>query len=157
MTAPASTPSEPPVDLGQALAPGLLRRLAALFYDALLLLAVLVVASILPLLANGGETISHPLARLLFQLYLLLVVFVYFGWHWSHGGQTLGMRAWRLRALRSDGHAMGWGDALKRFAAAGLALLPLGLGLIWCLFDRDGLAWHDRLSASRLVLSAKRR
>ncbi|MBF0255118.1 MAG: RDD family protein [Gammaproteobacteria bacterium] len=150
-----SEPADSPIDLSQAAVPGLLRRLAALLYDGLLLAALLFIASILPLLANGGEAITQPLARLLQQLYLLLVIFVYFGWHWSHGGQTLGMRAWRLRLLRADGQPLSWSDALRRFLAAIPALLPLGLGLLWCLFDRDGLAWHDRLSASRLVLTAK--
>jgi uncharacterized RDD family membrane protein YckC len=157
MTDPSSAPVEPIVDLDQALAPGLARRLAALFYDGLLLAALLVLATALATPLIGEQGLQNPWSKLAFQGYLVLVIYLYYAWHWSHGGQTLGMRAWRLRALRSDGHAMGWGDALKRFAAAGLALLPLGLGLIWCLFDRDGLAWHDRLSASRLVLSAKRR
>lgn len=144
-----------PVDLTQAATPGLFRRLAALFYDSMLLIAVLFLAAALATPLIGAQGLQGQWAKVLFQAYLAVVAFLYFGWHWSHGGQTLGMRAWRLRALREDGRPMTWGDGLKRFLAALAALLPFGLGLIWCLFDRDGLAWHDRLSASRLVITAK--
>jgi uncharacterized RDD family membrane protein YckC len=142
-------------DITQAAAPGLLRRLAALFYDGLLLLALLFIATALVTPLIGEQGLQSTWARVLLQLYLLLVCFLYFGWHWTHGGQTLGMRAWRLRALREDGQTMNWSDSLKRFLAAIPALLPFGLGLIGCLLDPQRLAWHDRLSATRLVLTAK--
>jgi uncharacterized RDD family membrane protein YckC len=146
--------SEPAIDLSQAASPGLLRRLAAICYDLLLLAGVLVLAAALATGVSGGQPITG-LARLLFQLYLLLVCYLYFAWQWTKGGQTLGMRAWRLQLLRDDGRPLGWGDALKRLLLAGLALLPLGLGLLWSLFDPDRLAWHDRLSKTRLVLVRK--
>jgi uncharacterized RDD family membrane protein YckC len=131
--------------------PGLLRRLAAIFYDSLLLfaLALVVTAALLPL--TGGEAIrpGQPAYRIL----LCLVGFVFFAGFWVHGGQTLGMRAWRLRVVRADGGRLRWRDALARFAAALLSWLVCGLGFLWVLVDRDGLAWHDRLSGTRLVLA----
>jgi uncharacterized RDD family membrane protein YckC len=157
MGAEQDNPAPVATDLSEAASPGILRRVAAIFYDSLLVAAVLAIASILPLLANGGEPIAAPPARLLFQLYLLLVWFLYFGWHWTHGGQTLGMRAWRLKLLGEDGLPLAWHAALKRFLAAFIALLPLGIGLLWGLLDPHRRAWHDRLSGTRLVLTAKRR
>lgn len=142
-------------DLSQAAAPGLLRRLAALLYDGLLVAASLFVASIPPFVFNGSTPITEPWVKALFQLYLLLVMFLYFAWHWRCGGQTLGMRAWRLRLLRMDGRPATWGDCAMRFLAAILSLAPAGLGLIWSLFDTQGLALHDRLSRTRLVLTVK--
>lgn len=146
--------SEPPIDLSQAASPGLLRRLAAIGYDLMLLAGVLVLAAALATLASGGQPITGP-ARLLFQGYLLLVCYLYFTWQWTKGGQTLGMRAWRLKLLRDDGRLPGWGDALIRLLLAVPSLLPLGLGLLWSLLDPDRLAWHDRLSHTRLVLIRK--
>lgn len=141
-----------PPDLSQAAVPGLLRRLAAMFYDTLLLAAVLFVAAALALLINGGETItqSHPLYPV-YTGYMVIIGFLFFAWFWVHGGQTLGMRAWRFKVLRDDGLALTWADALKRFLFALLSLLPCGLGFIWSLFDADKRAWHDRLSHTRLV------
>jgi len=133
-------------------APGLLRRLGAMFYDSLLLAAVLFFAA-LPYLLIAGGTPTGALSRYLFQLYLLACVFFFFGWFWTHGGQTLGMRAWRIRLARSDGAGVTWADAGKRFALALCSLLFLGLGYLWVLHDREKLAWHDRLSGTRLIVT----
>ena len=130
--------------------PSLPRRLAAIAYDLLLLLAVLFVASFLALMVNGGAPVQS--GNPFYTAYMLLVVFLIYTWFWVHGGQTLGMRAWRLRVLRNDGQPLTWGDALKRFLCAFLSLLPLGIGFFWSVFDNENRAWHDRLSHTRLVL-----
>ena len=131
--------------------PGLLRRLAAIAYDSLLLCGILLVAALpLPLV---GEAIGHSWwLQLLIQAYLISVCLLFFGWFWVHGGQTLGMRAWRLAVIRADGGRITWRLAAARFAAAILSWVVLGLGFLWVLFDADKLAWHDRLSGTRLVL-----
>jgi uncharacterized RDD family membrane protein YckC len=90
------------------------------------------------------------------QLYLLLIAFAFFGWFWVHGGQTLGMRAWRLRLVSADGGPVSWKQAAIRFAAALLSWSCLGLGFFWALIDREKRAWHDRLSGTRLILLPKR-
>lgn len=130
---------------------GLPRRLAAIVYDLLLLVALLMVATLALLLVSGAENVP----RVLLQAWVLLISFAFFGWFWTHGGQTLGMRAWRLKLVRDSGGAVGWADAARRFLAAILAWLPAGLGFIWSLFDRERLAWHDRLSHTRLVITPK--
>lgn len=131
--------------------PGLLRRFGAILYDALAAFSVLFVADalvIIPLQGIWGiEDIGrHPL----FQLFQVLVVGAFYCGFWTHGGQTLGLRAWRLRVVRDDGRPLRWQDALKRCVAALLSWLPAGLGFVWAAFDREGLAWHDRLSGTRL-------
>jgi len=149
------------IDMTQARVPGLLRRLAAILYDSVLLLGLLMLAVallVIPYEQLVGAPFPHEelLHRLALQAYLVLVVGAFFAFFWVRGGQTLGMRSWRLRVLRDDGEPLRWRHAWRRFGAAFLSLAPLGLGLLWCLLDRDGLAWHDRLSRTRLVLVAKR-
>ena len=136
---------------------GLLRRLGALLYDSLLLAGLLLLATavlIIPydLLAARPYPQGELLHRTLLQLYLLAVIAGFFVYFWTHGGQTLGMSAWRLRVVRDDGNPLSLKDALQRFAWATLSLLPAGLGLWWSLFDPDRLAWHDRRSRTRLVM-----
>lgn len=129
----------------------LLRRLGAIFYDSLLLLAVLFVAGLpLPLIPESVRL--DPWVRYATLAYLLLVSFVFFGWFWTHGGQTLGMRAWRLRVISEDGEPVGWQRAGRRFAWSILSWAAAGLGFLWSLADRQRLAWHDRLSGTRLIL-----
>lgn len=137
----------------------LARRLAAMFYDGLLLVAILMIATALMLPFSGGEAITaadHPWLEFAYRLLLGGLVVLFFGTFWTRSGQTLGMASWRLRVEREDGSLLTWGDTTKRLAAAVLSLLPMGLGFVWMLFDRDGRAWHDRLSRTRVVLLPKR-
>ncbi len=138
---------------------GLIRRLAALVYDALLVIAVLMVVGALVaagvLLALGGEQGALYPAPAWFQLLMLGALggawYLLFGWFWTHGGATLGMQAWHLQVQRSDGGPLDWRLASLRFAAAGLSLASLGLGYLWLLFDPQRRSWHDRLSNTRVV------
>lgn len=141
-------------------APGLLRRLASIFYDSLLLAALWFVVSAAFLAASGGR-LSSP-DRPLWLLYsfrggLLLITYLFFASFWTHGGQTLGMRAWRLKLVGPEGGPVNWTRATLRFAAALLSLAALGLGLLWVLVDREKRAWHDSLSGTQLVLLPKAR
>lgn len=138
--------------------PGLARRLVAMLYDGLLLAALWFVVTALLLAVSGGH-LADP-GRSTWQLYtlrasLLLITFIFFAGFWVHGGQTLGMRAWRLRLVNASGGPVSWNQAVWRFAAAIPCIGLLGIGLLWVLIDRDHYALHDRLSGTRLVVLAK--
>ena len=66
------------------------------------------------------------------QAWLFLVVTVYFVWFWSHGGQTLAMKTWRLQIKNKDGSAVKAPRALMRTLLAWGWFLP-GLALAWAL------------------------
>jgi uncharacterized RDD family membrane protein YckC len=136
-------PTEPPQPAG------LLRRLAAMLYDALLLTAVYIVAGFVALAATGGEAV--PSGSVWYQTYLLLIAMLFLCGFWINGGQTLGLKTWRLRVEAADGGPVDTRRALLRFAAGILALAPAGLGLFWLLFDPERRALHDRLSGTRVV------
>ena len=134
---------------------GLLRRLGAMLYDGLLLAGVMIVAAIpLPFFESAADV--SVWVRTLIRIYLVLVCFLYFGWFWTHGGQTLGMRAWRLQLRRIDGQNLAWSTAVARFAGALLSWLALGLGFFWVALDPQNRAWHDRLSKSIVVVLPRR-
>jgi uncharacterized RDD family membrane protein YckC len=134
--------------------PSLRRRLAAISYDAVLLAAIFMLAS-LPFVTYAAGPPAGTLLRISFQLYLALVAFLFFGWFWVRNGQTPGMLAWRLKLVQRDGAPVTWPLAATRFAAAFLSWTCLGLGFLWVLVDRDKLAWHDRMSGTRLRLLPK--
>ncbi len=147
---PESTPSD--YTLGAA---ALWRRLASIVYDTLLLAAVLMTATAILLPLTGGEPIEG-LAVWPYRLYLLLIGCGFFAVFWHFGGQTLGMRAWRLQVRGSEG-PVSWREAWVRSLTAILSWLPLGLGYFWSIFDIEQRAWHDRLSGTRLLVIPKRR
>ena len=128
---------------------GLPRRLASMAYDCLVLAGVLMVAAF-PVVVLARNALPHSPWRALFQGYLLLVAIIYFGGFWVHGGQTPGMRAWRLTLTTPAGQGVSWKQALLRLLAAVLSSLPAGLGWLWMLIDPQGLTWHDRMSGTRV-------
>jgi uncharacterized RDD family membrane protein YckC len=131
--------------------PGFFRRLAATFYDLLLLIAVLFVATAILLPLNAGEAFTSQ--QFFFPVYLLLVSFLFYAWFWTHGGQTLGLRAWKIRVLTFDMKPISWKQALLRFIAAILSWGFFGLGFLWILIDKNQRSWHDHLSKTALFFT----
>ena len=146
LTAPVPIPdpsSLPPLEPAS-----LFKRCAAFAYDVLLLVGLAASFTLLAVVVHG-EAIAP--GNLWFQFALLAIVTVFFCGFWSQGGQTLGMRAWRIRVVGQDGAPLSWPRSVLRLAAGMLALLPLGLGLWWGIFDAQRRGWHDRLTNTRVV------
>ena len=129
--------------------PGVFRRLAALLYDAMLVLAVVLLATFPVVILTGGEAVAA--GNPLYKTYLFVIVFFYFAWHWVRGGQTLGMRAWRLRVTRDDGGPLTWWHALLRFLVGLVSLSLLGFGFFWALGDARRRTWHDRAAQTVVI------
>jgi len=70
---------------------------------------------------------------------------------WSRGGQTIGMRAWRLRVVGADDAPLRWPRALLRFVVGLISLAALGIGFLWGLFDSQKRTWHDIAAGTLLV------
>ncbi len=130
------------------------RRLFALLYDSLLLVALLFLATLilLPFTQSYIEA-GNPFYR----MYLFLVICGFYLWFWLHGGQTLGMRAWRLQiqALDNSKNPIKLYQALLRLSCACLSFLCFGLGFIWSLVDPNKLTWHDYCSQTVLIVLPK--
>jgi uncharacterized RDD family membrane protein YckC len=130
--------------------------MAALFYDLLVLIAIWMFAAALVLLMFGGEVDvanQPPLYHAVLQAVLLGLTAIYFVISWSRGGQTIGMRAWRVRIVDASGRSPDARRSLFRFALALVSLIA-AFGFIWCLFDAQGRAWHDVMAKTRMVLNA---
>jgi uncharacterized RDD family membrane protein YckC len=128
---------------------GLGRRFLAMLYEGLLLLAVLFVSA----LAFQGAAITSLVgwSRHLFQLYLFLIIGLYFIWCWLRGGQTLAMKTWKLKLVQVTGDPITPKQALVRYVFAWISFLTIGLGFLWAAIDRDRQFLHDRLAATRIV------
>ena len=146
--------------------------MACFLYEGVLLFGVLMVAGLL--YGTATDQRHALLGRHGLQAFLFVVLGGYFAWFWSHGGQTVAMKAWRIRVLRADGAPLSIAHALLRyllgwlwFAPALLALwwagasgtgpifgaLAAGVagyaGLAWLRPDRQ--FWHDVAGGTRLV------
>jgi uncharacterized RDD family membrane protein YckC len=131
-------------------APGMLRRLASMLYESILLFAVAFLATWLFQFAAGTLRIEGWRMHVL-QLFLLAVFALYFLWCWLRGGQTLAMKTWRIRLVSKRGHGkLAPAAALLRFACAAV-LVPTTIGIFWALVDRDHQFLHDRLAGSLLI------
>jgi uncharacterized RDD family membrane protein YckC len=128
----------------------MLRRLASMLYESILLFAVWFVAVWLFQFAAATFDIAGWRRHLL-QAFVIAVFALYFLYCWLRGGQTLAMKTWRIRLVSKDGHRdLAPKAALLRFAAA-LLLVPTLLGILWALIDRDRQFLHDRLAGSLLI------
>ncbi|WP_152388840.1 RDD family protein [Azotobacter salinestris] len=142
-------------------AAGLPRRLAAMFYDFLLCIALLIVVTFLYKLIQMAIIGSERLRQLsdagaldgdpLLSSLLFFCLFGFFTKFWTHKGQTLGMQVWGLRVQNSDGTAIDLWQALLRFLIAIASWLCFGLGYLWMLWDKQGRTWQDMYSNSQVV------
>jgi uncharacterized RDD family membrane protein YckC len=128
-----------------------LRRLAIMAYDAIAVIALLMLVTALAMLAGFRElsVVRDPL----YSACLAAAWFLYLGWCWRRGGMTVGMRAWRVRIETLPGERPGWCACLVRFRGSLLSGAAAGLGFLWSLYDRDRRCWHDIASRTRLLRS----
>lgn len=127
---------------------GIILRIGVMFYDSLLLLAVLFLVGVL-IGPTFNITLEHPLAPLVFYLDLL-VAFLFFAWSWTHGGQTLGLKTWKLKLVSTKGESVTWKQSLLRYLASIVCWLSFGVGFLWCYTNKDRLAWNDLWSNTRI-------
>ena len=153
---------------------GFLKRITVIVYDGLLLVGVTMVgyALLFALLSILPAAFDRSIAgKTLKVVYLLSVSFCFYGWFWTHGGQTLGMKVWNLYLVDRQGKFITWKMAALRYATALLSWLAIagvlfyagierwyfaiGLGFTWIIFDKNSLAWHDILTGTKIVYVAK--
>ena len=164
---------------------GLLRRLGAILSDSMVIFGLLALTTLIifvPILHKLGKNAMVPaevgwLWSGLYFLTLLSVCFSFFGYFWRRSGQTIGMRAWRIKVETCDGKLLTWSASLRRWVlalspwaismvvfnmaevmhstllkATGAGVILLGLaGVLVMYTNPERLTWYDRLSRSRLI------
>lgn len=125
-------------------------RLLALLYDLFPAFGLWCVVAALFTFAHGDAVRGGWLGLGEFAA-MWLVTGVYATASWRRGGQTLGMRPWKLHVTSLADDTPSWRALWLRYALGSLALLCVGAGFCWALFDKDRLALHDRASGTRLI------
>ena len=163
--------------------PTIFKRLLATFYDAFLLLATMFIATALTMPFTKGEIGAGN--NIYMSLYLLIVIYIFYGWFWTHGGQTLGMRAWNQRLVQFDGTTLTWQQTFIRLLTGlpSWLLLIIGTllwlvpekiniaesligipnwmfaltGIIWVLLENRSHTWRDNLSGTHVISTDKKK
>jgi uncharacterized RDD family membrane protein YckC len=138
--------------------PGLLRRLAAIIYDTLLVLPLIMatVALAMGLRALLGAAADSLLPPIIVQTLTIFCCIGFFAVFWLKSGQTLGMQAWRIKLVPLPGNELTFGRVVTRCGSALFSAAFFGLGYLWCLVDKRKRCWHDYLSGTELVLLPKK-
>ena len=129
---------------------GLFRRLAAIVYDALLVVAILMTTVTLLVALTNTAVAGQNVLGLLF-----IESFAFFAYFWIFRGQTLGMLAWRLSIVTGSGYQMTFSQAFLRYFGALAGFAALGLGYFWILIDAEKRAWPDLISDTRILFTPK--
>ena len=137
------------------------RRFAAIIYDVFPLSATLMIAAGLWLGAltflspqiktnlHIGQEVAHHIG---YRIYLFIVIFLYFGVSWRYGGQTIGMRAWKIKLITTNQHPLTWSLIFLRFSAALFSTLCFGIGFLWCFINSDKKTWHDLVAQTAIQM-----
>lgn len=132
-------------------------RLLALSYDFFPMLGVWFSVGAAALALNHNQPVRvGSVAGWLELIALWAVTGAYAVISWHRGGQTLGMRPWRLRVTDARGGTALIAALIRRYVVGSVSLLLAGFGFWWAWIDRDGLTWHDRVSGTRMVREMKR-
>lgn len=127
----------------------LFKRVAAILYDSLLVLALLILWTAFLLLFTHGQPIP---ATLCYRLSIILVIAAYFVGFWHHGGQTCGMKAWKLKIIDVRTHKnISYQQGVLRFLLAIPSCLLFGLGFFWMLLDKKNQTFYDRVIQTQCI------
>jgi len=142
--------------------PSLSRCLLAIIYDSILLIPVLMTTSLITLLfcaaisgLNSEGNLAMQIPVFLRQLIIALTIFFFFSWFWIKNGQTLGMQAWRIKLVSTNGKNISLKQASMRLVGAVISAGFFGLGYLWVLLEAKNHSWHDLISGTRLILLPK--
>jgi len=121
----------------------LLRRIAAFLYDCLLLVAIFFVVTAVAISFNDGNAIDH----FAYKFVLYVIGFLFFDWFWMRGGQTLGMRAWKIKLSTTNNASLTHVQCLQRYVLGTLFFL---ITYCWMFLRKDSVAVHDLLSRTKI-------
>ena len=154
-------PVNPFINLPSA---GLGRRLGALIYDALVVMAIMMFSAALGALvavvlekmniisiAGHVDMAAYLSHNIFYQLWIWSVFVGFYVFFWTKGGQTIGMRAWRLRVQNEDGTAINKSQAVIRLATA-----TCGLGNLFVPFNKPKhRSFQDHWAECEVVVLTK--
>lgn len=139
------------------------RRLVALMYDGFIVLAIsLIYGTVVNVafvnLTNTqlNEDYTPVVGGPLYLLGWYLSIALFYAYFWHRGGQTVGMKAWKIKVLSLQSNSTAsWSSCFLRAAIGPISFFSLLAGYFWKWFDKDGHCLHDKLSGTKVVVVPK--
>jgi len=128
---------------------GILRRVLAIIYDLIIFLSLIMVFTLIVVILRSGREV--PYSATWFTLVIIILHFCFFMWFWINGGQTLGMRAWKIKVVNKEGKPIDFSSALRRYLSSFSIFLPPGFCFIWSFIDKENIFLNDRLSQTIII------
>lgn len=127
----------------------LLKRCAALIYDAFIIFSLLMILTAIALCCTRGQSLKPYQGY--FLIYLFVGIGLFLSWFWCKRGQTLGMLAWKIQVLDKNYRPLTWRKAFVRYILSFLNYCLCGIGLLWCLIDKEKQSLHDQLAGTKVI------
>ncbi len=100
---------------------------------------------------EGEAVVLDPIYKNITFAAMIISAWAFYGWFWTHSGQTLGMQAWRIRVVNKQGQPISAAQSVMRFATAIVSWLLLGIGYWMILLNAEKETLHDKVSNTKLV------
>ena len=131
---------------------GFLKRILALVYDSLLIVAIVLVLSLLLVFVNEGYPESGSIVSFIQFFILVFAGPTFYTYFWiANKGQTTGMQAWKIKLVTKDGTELTTQKTMLRCLISTISFACFGLGYLWILYDKDNLSWSDILTKTKVI------
>ncbi len=119
------------------------RRLLSALIDGIVI--ALVGAAVAFVLSQGQSTVLQGAPAVILQAAYVILLWV------NMGGQTLGKKVMGIKVIKSDGTPIDYVTAIIRYLGYMLSALPLGLGYLWVIWDKNKQGFHDKIANTYVV------
>ena len=109
-----------------------------------------IIVGIFGSIVNSILFAGEPVRSSGLNLLIGLLYFVYF-WSGQGNGQTLGMRIFNLKVVKTDGSMLDYVGALLRYVGLFISFICFAIGVIWVAFDGEKQGWHDKIAGTYVV------
>ena len=131
---------------------GFLKRILALVYDSLLIVAIVLVLSLLLVFVNEGYPESGSFVSFIQFFILVFTGPIFYSYFWIvNKGQTTGMQAWKVKLVTTDETELNINKTMLRCLISTISFACLGLGYLWILYHKDDLSWSDILTKTKVI------
>jgi len=129
--------------------PSLFKYITVIIYDLFLLFGLLLFITVIISFLNNGNPPSAD--NIIYKLFLLTSIIFFYHYSWRKSGQTLGMKAWKVKLVTLNNKPITLGQSILRMTLGLANIVTIGLGYFWKYTNKSKLTLMDVLSKTKLI------